>query len=98
MTIYVNIAAAREGDGSKERPFKSINEAAQAAKPGDEVLVAPGIYREYEKCGNRRGKDYISERTAVGSGDHRSGRSERMGALQGECVGSPYRQRCIRRL
>ncbi|RGC71709.1 hypothetical protein DW655_10705 [Lachnospiraceae bacterium AM23-2LB] len=47
MTIYVNIAAAREGDGSKERPFKSINEAAQAAKPGDEVLVAPGIYREY---------------------------------------------------
>lgn len=34
MTIYVNIAAAREGDGSKERPFKSINEAAQAAKPG----------------------------------------------------------------
>lgn len=30
-----------------EMPYKHINAAAQAAKPGDEVLVAPGIYREY---------------------------------------------------
>jgi hypothetical protein len=27
-------------------PFRHINDAAQVAKPGDEVLVAPGIYRE----------------------------------------------------
>ena len=47
MVIYVNANAPREGDGSKERPFKHINEAAQAARPGDEVLVAPGVYREY---------------------------------------------------
>lgn len=47
MIYYVNAAAAREGDGSKERPFRRINEAAKVAAPGDEVLVAPGIYREY---------------------------------------------------
>lgn len=47
MKIYVNIAAQKDGDGSKERPFKYINDAAQAAQAGDEVLVAPGIYREY---------------------------------------------------
>lgn len=47
MKIYVNIAARSDGDGSKERPFKHINDAAKIARPGDEVLVAPGIYREY---------------------------------------------------
>ena len=47
MYIYVNVAAAREGNGTKEMPFKHINDAAKMAKPGDEVIVAPGIYREY---------------------------------------------------
>ena len=47
MVIYVNAAASRDGNGSKEMPFKHINTAAQAAKVGDEVIVAPGIYREY---------------------------------------------------
>lgn len=28
-------------------PFRRINEAAKVAKPGDTVLVAPGVYREY---------------------------------------------------
>ena len=47
MKIYVNAAAGRNGNGSREMPFKHINDAAQAARPGDEVLVAPGVYREY---------------------------------------------------
>ena len=47
VIIYVNAQAGREGNGSKEMPFKHINDAAKVAKPGDEVLVAPGIYREY---------------------------------------------------
>lgn len=47
MVIYVNAAAERDGSGSKEMPFKHINSAAQVAKAGDEVSVAPGIYREY---------------------------------------------------
>ncbi|MCR5311692.1 MAG: right-handed parallel beta-helix repeat-containing protein [Lachnospiraceae bacterium] len=47
MTIYVNQAAPMQGDGSKERPFKHINDAAKIAMPGDEVVVSKGIYREY---------------------------------------------------
>lgn len=47
MKYYVDANAAKDGNGSIERPFKRIGEAAKAALPGDEVLVAPGIYREY---------------------------------------------------
>ena len=47
MKIYVSAKAWRDGDGSQARPFKHINDAAKIARPGDEVLVAPGIYREY---------------------------------------------------
>ena len=47
MILYVDANAARDGSGSKERPFKKINDAARIAMPGDEVLVAPGLYREY---------------------------------------------------
>ena len=47
MIIYVDASAFRDGNGTKERPFKHINDAAKIAMPGDEVLVAPGLYREY---------------------------------------------------
>ena len=46
MQYYVNCNAAFDGNGSAERPFRRINLAAQIARPGDEVLVAPGVYRE----------------------------------------------------
>lgn len=47
MKIYVNANAGHDGNGTIDRPFRRINEAARAARPGDEVLVAPGVYREY---------------------------------------------------
>ena len=47
MKIYVSASAYRDGDGTQARPFKHINDAAKVARPGDEVLVAPGVYREY---------------------------------------------------
>lgn len=47
MVIYVDASVLKDGNGSKEMPFKHINSAAQIAKPGDEVIVASGIYREY---------------------------------------------------
>ena len=46
MIFYVNAKAKRNGNGSKASPFKTINQAASIARAGDEVLVAPGIYRE----------------------------------------------------
>ena len=47
MQIYVDGNAVRSGNGQKEYPFRTISEAAKIARPGDEVLVAPGVYREY---------------------------------------------------
>ncbi len=46
MLLYVNVNASRDGNGSRTMPFRYINDAAQVAVPGDEILVAPGIYRE----------------------------------------------------
>lgn len=47
MVYYVNINEHPGGDGSASRPFRHIQQAAEAACPGDEILVAPGIYREW---------------------------------------------------
>ena len=55
-TIYVNINVTKGGDGSEKHPFKNINDAAQIAKAGDTVLVAPGIYREYV-CPKNKGEE-----------------------------------------
>ncbi len=46
MKLYVNAASKRSGNGSQEYPFQTIQEAANIAKAGDEVLVYPGIYKE----------------------------------------------------
>ena len=47
MIYHVSISAPRDGDGSAARPFRRINDAAKIAVAGDEILVAPGVYREY---------------------------------------------------
>ena len=46
MILYVNANASRDGNGTKQMPFRHIDDAARVAVAGDEVLVAPGIYRE----------------------------------------------------
>lgn len=46
MKYYVDQKASAPGDGSREHPFARIQQAAEIALPGDEVLVAPGVYRE----------------------------------------------------
>ncbi|SMC59851.1 Right handed beta helix region [Oscillospiraceae bacterium] len=47
MIYYVDSNAAAGGNGTKETPYRYINDAASKALPGDEVVVAPGIYREH---------------------------------------------------
>lgn len=47
MKIYVDVHAGHDGNGTQQMPFRRINDAAKIAQPGDEVLVAPGVYREY---------------------------------------------------
>jgi hypothetical protein len=46
MLYYVNANASRDGNGSKEMPFRHIDDAARIAVAGDEIVVAPGVYRE----------------------------------------------------
>lgn len=46
MIWYVNQKAKNNGNGSKASPFKRIGQAAKAAMAGDEIRVAPGVYRE----------------------------------------------------
>ncbi len=46
MIYYVNANSEKDGNGSKQRPFKHIDDAAKIAVAGDEIIVAPGIYRE----------------------------------------------------
>lgn len=47
MIYYVSADESQKGSGTKEHPFQTISQAAALARPGDEVIVAPGIYREY---------------------------------------------------
>ena len=44
--IYYVSAASRSGDGRIDSPFPTIQQAADIAMPGDEVIVLPGVYRE----------------------------------------------------
>lgn len=47
MFYYVSQKNACPGDGTKENPFQTINQAAQIAKAGDTVIIGDGIYREW---------------------------------------------------
>ncbi|HYG35342.1 MAG TPA: right-handed parallel beta-helix repeat-containing protein [Clostridia bacterium] len=49
-TYYVNGGHPKASDanpGSRQRPFATINRAAQVLQPGERVVVASGIYREW---------------------------------------------------
>lgn len=46
MDYYVDCAASGTGDGTVHAPFRTIQQAAACACPGDTVIVRPGLYRE----------------------------------------------------
>lgn len=48
-TYYVDASSFKaddDGPGTKEKPFKTINKAAQVLEPGERVIIAEGVYRE----------------------------------------------------
>jgi hypothetical protein len=47
LVLHVAITGADDADGSAEHPFRTINRAAAAARPGDTVVVHAGEYREW---------------------------------------------------
>lgn len=74
MILYVDAKAGRDGNGTKEMPFKRIGDAAKIAKPGDEVLVMSGTYREYVNPKNAGTEEQrITYRSAEPLGAHITG-------------------------
>jgi len=57
-TIFVSSRSSYEGDGSFRTPFTDLQQAIDAAKSGDKIMLLPGIYKaKSEKfvedlCGN----------------------------------------------
>jgi parallel beta-helix repeat protein len=48
-TYYVDGQAKNaddNGPGTKERPFRTVNKAAQVLQPGERAVIAEGVYRE----------------------------------------------------
>ena len=44
---YVDVNSGSSfADGSKEKPFATIQKAADIVKPGDTVIIRPGVYYE----------------------------------------------------
>ncbi|MBW6438591.1 right-handed parallel beta-helix repeat-containing protein [Actinoplanes hulinensis] len=46
-SLHVATTGSDDGDGSEGRPFRTINRAADLARPGDTVIVHAGEYREW---------------------------------------------------
>lgn len=46
---YVAASGSNSGDGSRGKPWKTVQHAADQASAGDVILVAPGEYPEYVK-------------------------------------------------
>ena len=49
-TYYVDGQAKNADDagpGTQQRPFKTVNRAAQILQPGERVVIAEGVYREF---------------------------------------------------
>ena len=46
VTYYVSVEGDDSYNGTNEYPFRTIQRASNVAKPGDTILVQPGIYRE----------------------------------------------------
>ncbi len=92
MKYFVNCSSAAGGDGSEAKPFNKIQQAADIAVAGDEVIVAPGLYREYvdPKNAGEEGKPVVY-RSSTPRGAHITGAEELKGWTKVE--GSVYTAR-----
>ena len=101
MTYYVNTNVEVHGNGSKENPFKTIGEAADIAVAGDEVIVAPGIYREWvnpKNGGTQEKRIVYKSETPLGA--HITGAEELKDwkKFEGDASGKVYTARVSNRI
>ena len=89
MIYHVSARAGRGGDGTREKPFQTITEAAKIACAGDEVLVAPGVYREYVNPVNGG---------SAGGGDYWGRGGEGLEKISGKRMAGENSKRPFRRL
>ena len=54
LALTLSAATFEVGEG---RPYRTIQSAAAVAKPGDTVLIDPGVYREWVKPANAGTKE-----------------------------------------
>ncbi len=54
QVIYVSATVAKEGNGSFERPFRTIGKAISRAKSDSKIYVLPGTYAECIRLSGRR--------------------------------------------
>jgi hypothetical protein len=68
--LHVATSGSDTGDGSADRPYRTINRAAELAQPGDSVVVHAGEYREWVRP--RRGGLSDTRRITyeAGAGEH----------------------------
>ena len=68
--LHVATTGSDSGDGSADRPFRTINRAASLAQAGDTVVVHEGEYREWVRP--RRGglSDQRRIKYQAASGEH----------------------------
>jgi len=71
-TYYVDQSHPRardDNDGSEEKPFLTINKAAQVVRAGEKVIVKTGVYRELvqPRCGGDGPDKMISYEAAPGA-------------------------------
>src|SRR5688572_21077524 len=87
-TYYVSTSGSDGADGSLGTPFRTIQQAAQLAQPGDIVLVRGGTYRETvtparSGTGSARitYKPYNNERVTISGADRVTGWSAHTGSV-----------------
>src|SRR4029450_9573932 len=70
LVLHVATSGSDNGDGSEDRPFRTISRAADIAQAGDTVVVHAGEYREWGKPRPRGLSDTRRVTYEAAAGEH----------------------------
>ena len=99
MIIYVDASVIQTGNGTKRKSIQNYSGGRCKALPGDEVIVAPGLYREavnpiHAGTADKR----ITYRSAIKGQAHITGSEavKRLGKCRRYCMESSHSERNLR--